>query len=317
MTESIYDTDLFPAPGGKVETTITLSLADQEVEIPVFLVNGTAAGPTLAVTGGIHGAEYASIEAALQLGRSIEAEEVRGKLAIVPVVNVPAFYGRLLYVSPLDNKNLNRLFPGNPEGTASEQLADWLYQSVISQADFYVDLHGGDLVEGLIPFTIYCSTGDESVDQKSIEMARAFGIRYVVKSESTGSTFAAAARGGVPSILTEAGGQGLWPPEPVRIHREGLDRLMTHLGMLEGTAPEPVEVEMLDQFVWLRSEHRGFYYPKVEEGQVVEEGEEIGFVSDFKGNVLQPLVSPVEGKVLFLVTSLAVGEDDPLIGIGK
>ena len=107
------------------------------------------------MTAGVHGAEYASIAAALDLGQSLEPNDLRGQVIVVPVMNSPAFRARSIYVSPLDGKNLNRVFPGQALGTASEQIADWVFSNVIRQAEYYVDLHGGDLIEALVPFTIF------------------------------------------------------------------------------------------------------------------------------------------------------------------
>ena len=91
---------------------------------------------------------------------------------------MPGFAARSIYVCPLDGKNPNRVFPGDPDGSCSEQLADWVFRSIISRADYYVDLHGGDLIEALAPFTIFFRTGNEQIDAVSLEMAKIFGIHY-------------------------------------------------------------------------------------------------------------------------------------------
>jgi predicted deacylase len=305
--------ELRVAPGSKLAGVQKLQVANQEVEMVLFVINGTEDGPTLVVTAGIHGAEYASIEAALQLGRSLIPERLHGRVA--PVANMPAFRARVISVCPLDGKNLNHLFPGKADGTASEQLVNWLFQNVILQADYYVDLHGGDLVEVLIPFTALHRSGNEAVDKKSLELAEVFGIEDVAWNDALGGTYAAAAEAGIPALLAESGGHGLWPREAVEVLTQGLDRLMRHLGMREGPRPDPVPT-VSTTFLWLRSEHTGFYYPQVEVGQVVGEGEELGAVTDFRGNVLGSVLSPAEGRVLFLVTSLAINKGDSLLGLG-
>ncbi|MDE3136326.1 MAG: succinylglutamate desuccinylase/aspartoacylase family protein, partial [Acidobacteriota bacterium] len=177
--------------------------------LPMWLINGHADGPTLVVTGGVHAAEYASIAAALDLGRSLDPKSLHGRVIVLPVMNMPSFKARSIYVCPLDGKNLNRVFPGDANGTASEQIADWVFRNVISQANYYVDLHGGDLIEALVPFTIFFRSGNKQVDEMSLEMAKVFGIHFLVCSETPGSTFCAASRAGIPSILAESGGQGI------------------------------------------------------------------------------------------------------------
>jgi predicted deacylase len=292
------------------------SVQGQPYKLPMWLINGNSDGPTLVVTGGVHAAEYASIAAALDLGRSLESANLRGRVIVVPVMNIPAFTSRSIYICPLDDKNLNRVFPGDAKGTASQQIADWVFRNVISQANYYVDLHGGDLIEALVPFTIFFRSGNEGVDQISLEMAKIFGIHYLVCSETPGSTFCAASRAGIPSILAESGGQGIWTPEDVARHTNGLHRLMGHLGMVPGGAPEPVPFRLLERFLWLRSEHRAFWYPAVAVNEAVKAGQNLGSVKDCEGKVLQMAVSPADGVVLFIVTSLAINEMDPLLAVG-
>jgi predicted deacylase len=235
---------------------------------------------------------------------------------VVPVVNIPGFAARSIYVCPLDGKNPNRVFPGDAAGTCSEQLADWIFRNIISLANFYVDLHGGDLIEALLPFTIFFRTGNEQVDAASLDMAQTFGIPYLVASVSPGSTIAAASKAGIPAILTESGGQGIWTPEHVADHTNGLERLMRHLKMISGPAPEPAPFTLLEQFLWLRSEHEGFWYPQVSVGETVQAGQELGYITDWEGNILQKGLSPGNGTVLFIVSSLAIHENDPLFAVG-
>jgi predicted deacylase len=308
--------NLAAAPGEKAMGVQQTMISGHQVNIPVFLINGKQAGPTLAVTGGIHGAEYASIEAALQLGRSLEPDNLRGRVIVAPVVNMPAFKARSIYICPLDGINLNRVFPGKSDGGVTEQLAAWVYQNVFKQAEYYVDLHGGDLNEALVPFTLIPRCGNQAVDSRSLELAKVFGIRYQVVDVLRGSTCQAAAEAGIPAILTESGGQGIWRPEHVAAHTTGLNRLLRHLGMLDGPPLEPMPFQIMQQFVWLRSEHDGYYYPKVQVAEMVSAGQDLGYVADFQGNVLQAIAAPVAGAVLFLVSSLAMNKGDPLLAIG-
>jgi uncharacterized protein len=312
---------LSAAPGekryGVVEFPVQhLDEAAQPYQLPLWLINGDEPGPTLVVTGGVHGAEYASIAAALDLGRSLGPTHLRGRVIVVPVVNLPGFAARSIYICPLDGKNPNRVFPGDPAGTASEQIADWVFRNVLSQADYYVDLHGGDLIEALVPFTIFFRSGNPQVDALSLEMAQVFGIPYLVSSVNPGSTIAAASNAGIPSILTESGGQGIWTPEHVADHTRGLDRLMRHLNMLPGPAPSPTPSTLLEQFLWLRSDHEGFWYPQASVGETVHAGQELGLIKDCEGNILQTALSPGNGTVLFIVSSLAIHANDPLFAVG-
>jgi predicted deacylase len=302
--------------GEKRYSVLEFLVQGQSYRLPMWLIHGTEAGPTLVVTGGVHGAEYASIAAALDLGRSLDPKGLCGRVIVVPVINLPGFVARSIYVCPLDGKNPNRVFPGDAGGTGTEQIADWVFRNVISQADYYVDLHGGDLIEALVPFTIFFRSGNEQVDAISFEMAKIFGLHYLVSSVNPGSTIAAAACAGIPSILTESGGQGIWTPDQVADHTNGLQRLMRYLKMIPGSAPEPTPFTLLGQFLWLRSNQEGFWYPQVSVGETVRAGQELGYIKDWEGNVLQTGLSPDKGTVLFIVSSLVIHENDPLFAVG-
>lgn len=317
MTNSLLQVgSLAAAPGEKRFGTVEFSVAGIPYRLPMWLVNGAQEGPTLVVTAGVHPAEYASIAAALHAGRTLDPATIRGRVIVVPVMNLPAFTARSIYICPLDGKNLNRVFPGNEQGTASEQLAAWVFGNVITRADYFVDMHGGDLIEALVPFTILFKGGDPNVRETSLEMAKAFGIPILVCSETQGGTYSAAAKAGIPAILTEAGGQGIWTKEDVRAHTDGLDRLMRHLKMMDGPPPSPVACTVLSQFLWRRSDHDGFWYPAVAVNEPVKAGQELGVVTDWEGRVLQRATAEADGRVLFIVSSLAINKTDPLLAVG-
>ena len=302
--------------GERVYGTHELNIDGHATQLPVFLINGAHDGPVLAITGGIHGAEYASIEAALRLAHSLDPAKLHGRVMVLPVVSMQAYKSRSIYIVPMDGKNLNRQFPGDAEGTASEQLAYWLTFNVFKQANYYVDLHCGDLNEALVPFTVFQKAGDKTTNEKSLELARAVGIKYLVGSDIKGSTISAAAALGIPGILAESGGQGIWEPHHIQTLSDGLDRMMHHLGMVEGTTTKPGETVVMNQFVWMWSEYDGCYYPEVHVGDMVTVGQPVGRVADFEGKTLQRIQAPVSGAVLFVVTTLAINQGDPLLAVG-
>jgi len=123
------------------------------------------------------------------------------------------------------------------------------------------------LIEALVPFSIFFRSGNAEVDRVAREMGQVFGIRYLVCSETVGSTYAAAAKVGIPALLTEAGGQGIWTAEQIALHSQGLARLLRYLGMVEGPASLPST--LLERFLWLRSVHSAFWYPAVAVGDTV------------------------------------------------
>jgi uncharacterized protein len=301
-------------PGDKVSRIVELTIGKEKVGCPLFVIHGKKDGPTLAITAGVHGTEYASIEAALRLGRTLDPQEIQGKVVIFPITNMPSFKKRTIYVGPHDGKNLNRVFPGKEEGTFSETLAHRVFHELIKKGDTYIDLHGGDMNEALVPFVIYAPSGDANVDQSSVSMAESFGIDLIVKSEIAGSAIYAASHAGIPAILAEAGGQGIWSEATASLHVAGVKRVMGQLGMMGGK-PDRHPARVFP-FPWLYSEHDGVFYPQVGIGDKVSKGQKVGSVCDFFGKELQSATSPTNGTILFLVTSLAINKGDPLMGIG-
>jgi uncharacterized protein len=294
-------------PGSSLNGYIRLDL-DVSFELPYTIVKGANPGKTLLVTAGIHGAEYASIAAAVSLGR-IDPALISGTLIVLPIVCVPAYRARSIYTNPVDGKNLNRQFPGDYDGTFSQQLAAWLTDNAIKVSDAYIDLHGGDMIEALEPFTIY-----PEGHPASLELAQAFGIPLLVAAAPGGTTTSAARTAEIPSILAESGGNGLWFKDDVALLEHGLHRAMQHLGMLEGS-PEKIQTRALSEFAWLRAEFEGLWYPLERLGKL-KKGQALGQITDPFGTVLQTVTAPMDGVILFSVTSLAINIGDPLYGIG-
>ena len=303
------------APGQKARGV--LPVPGTGLEMPLTLVNGVRPGPTVLVTGGVHGGEYPAIEAAIRLARDLDPGHVSGQVAIVHIYGISAFHARLQYLVPEDGKNPNRVFPGRATGTVSERMAAALMETLVAGSDAWVDLHGGDIHEALVPFTIFSDAGAPDVVARARAIAEAFGIPSIITSQSiAGGTYGAAAAHGVPAILSEAGGVGQLDEGSVAVLFRGLHNVLRLLGALPGQ-PDPVAPPVyLRQFVWLRSDHRGCWYPAVRAGDRVTQGQVVGVIKDYWGDPLAEHRAPVGGTVMFVVTSLAINPTDPLLAVG-
>src|SRR5262245_47575928 len=315
---------------------------------PVISVAGAKPGPVLFVNGGVHGGEYPAVEAVIGLGKTLDPKKISGTVILMPVLNLPAFRARTPFVCPIDNVNPNRVFPGDPHGSYSEQMTHALIYEFVVHADAYVDLHGGDIPEALVPFVI-CRSGNDDVSERSKAIAMAFGLPYVltvdkpVQPSKGSSSYAAAAEKGVPSILAEAGGVGQMQEDAVELLIQGVINVMWHLGMLpepksqipssksqgnsksqtkktarravatgEKSGADTVPAVLRDsdagvaaastvltKFEWVYTKSAGVWYPKVEAGDVVNKGEQIGTVGDLLGDTLERIISAVDGIMLF------------------
>jgi uncharacterized protein len=316
------DTIEFPQPGTVRRGTLRFSRPDlMEWSWPYTVVRGAQDGPHVALISGVHPAEYPAIESNIRFTRNLDPSRLRGTVVSLPIIDVPAFLPRSPFVCPIDGKNPNRFFPGNPNGTFSEVMDDAIFQTVIDPADVLIDLHGGDMVEALIPFSIYSVSGNEDVDARSIALGRAFGLPYLVASRPQpggigGTTAHAAAASGIPSIIAEAGSSGLLTEPETQMMIDGIGNALRSLDMLDGEvrAFEPVEI---DQFTWLRSPVEGMWYPSVDVGARVLDGQNIGRIGNLYGDTLVEISAPHDGVILFITSAPAMPQDGLIIAVGK
>ncbi len=287
-------------------------------DVPFYEFGDASKGPTVSIMAGVHGCEYAAMLGLRRFVQGLDEAALRGCLRVIPIANLASFHARTPFVVPHDGLNLNRCFPGIADGSFTQRLAFALFEGSIRTADYHIDMHSGDQVEALEPFSIY----DVShVEAQSRELCVAYGLKYVVRSARSespiaGTSSAAAAEVGIPSLTAEAGGRGLVDEASVHAHVEGLRRVLSHLGVLPDVVePEPATVE-LSHWVWLRAITSGWWSSSVEVGDQVEEGTVLGTVTSLDGREVHDVISPEAGVPLFLTTSPAVDSDGLLLGLG-
>jgi uncharacterized protein len=299
----------------------TITFSDprlRHLEHPAFDARGVRDGPRVTLIGGVHGCEYSSIAAVTSFMNELAVDELSGLITAVPVVSMQSFERRSPFVVPEDGKNLNRCFPGSYEGTYTDALARSIFDELIAPADVLIDLHGGDLVEALEPFTIYDAS---PVEDRARALAVAFGLPYVVREESeaglAGMTCSAAAGAGIPAIIAEAGGCGQLDPDAVELLVEGVRNVLRSLEMLPGPVRPPRSgMQLVGAFDWLRCRSAGFWEAAVAAGDEVGQGQLLGRVTTLFGDAQEEIRAPREGVVLFLTTSAAVSDDGLLLGLG-
>src|SRR6185437_4856586 len=153
---------------------------DAGTQIPITTIEGAQPGPTLALIAGNHGYEYPPILALQRLLTELDPAKLRGTVLVVHVANMPSFLGRTVYFSPVDGKNLNRVYPGRADGTVSERIAYAITREVIEPCDALLDLHCGDGNESLRPYVYQCITGHADMDRRIARLVHAFGIEYAI-----------------------------------------------------------------------------------------------------------------------------------------
>lgn len=289
---------------------LTAVWEDREIRIPLVELTGVKDGPTLSIVAGVHGSEYPGIEAAIRIVNQIEPNELRGRLRVVPVMNIPAFLKRTEAVCPEDGKNPNRAFPGNPEGSYTDIMANLVFEHVVKGSDAVLNVHGGDIFEALVPYAgMGRSTGGKT-DKMCRELGLAYDLPFLVRfavphDSSTGLDLNSAVQAsGIPSILVEAGGNGLLDEKNVQIHLRGFRNCMASLGMIDCECPrEHKTVECISDF-W-RIRQTGVFYPSVTLGQRVSLGQDIGVLKDWFGDEIEIVKAERDAWIIAIVTTPA------------
>jgi predicted deacylase len=313
------------SPGQAVSGYLEIPASnDTGARIPVSLVRGAHDGPVLALIAGTHGYEYPGITALQRLRQSIDPQALRGTLILVHIANPPSFYGRTVYTSPADGKNLNRVYPGRPDGTLSERIAHAITSEVIAKSDFLVDLHAGDANEALRPYVYMPVTGDAQLDAATRGMALAFGLDHIVidatriaPADATRFVDMTALARGIPAITTETGQLGLNDEHHIALAEHGIQNLMRHLGMLEGAAEPNPGVVWLKDYQVITSPVTGVFRASVRDGYAVAEGGLLGELFDPFGARIGEVRAPFAGIVNYVIGTPPAVEGQPLAMVSR
>src|SRR5271168_4110519 len=261
---------------------------DAGTNIPVVVVNGANPGPVLALVTGAHGTEYVSIIAVEKLIGELDPKQVSGTVILVPLVNVVSFEQKVPHVNPIDNKSMNRFYPGKMDGTQTDRALFMITKEVVEQCGYLIDYHGGDLDESLRPYAYWGAVGKEVQDRVSKQMVLAFGLDHIIiwserPTDPTATRYLdnTASVRGKPAIVVEAGHAGTTETDDIALLVTGTWSTMRALKMLPGE-PRPIENPVwLSKTVEVTSEQDGIFYPLVKRGSYVEAGMKLGYVTDY------------------------------------
>jgi N-alpha-acetyl-L-2,4-diaminobutyrate deacetylase len=257
------------------------------VEIPIIVVkNGS--GPTVLLTGGVHGDEYEGPIAVSRLAHALKPEQVQGRVIMMPAVNIPAVMNDTR-LSPVDNRDINRCFPGDPRGSFSEMLAHFIDSVILPMVDVSVDLHTCGHSGDSAPSTNMHYVGDAAIRERTMALARAFGAPFnvVFSGVDEGATLTSAVeRRGIVSIGTELGGWGRVSVEGVRIAERGVRNVLKQLGVIEGKpdtvqrdgSPATRHMMVKNAECYAFAPRGGLFEPRQLVGERIEAGQTAGFL---------------------------------------
>ncbi len=249
--------------------------------VPIVSVR-SGPGRTILLTGGSHGDEYEGPVSLLKLARELRPEQIKGQVVIVPALNLPALEAGTR-LSPIDGMNMNRAFPGDPRGTVTAKIADYVQRRLLPIIDVAVDLHSGGKSLLFTPSIIMHHLEDGALADRTMGGLQAFGapVGLVLRElDDVGMLDSAVERLGKIFLSTELGGAGMLTPETVRIADRGVRNLLVHYEVMKGeveTPPEPTRVmEVPDAGAYVFARDQALYEPLVGLGDEIEAGQPVG-----------------------------------------
>lgn len=301
------------APGDRAHGLIPVGTSTYGVKIgiPLIVLNGAQAGPVLCVDAGVHGDEYDGQEAVRRVLAGIDPASLRGTIVGIPCMNTPAFEAAARAGS-LDQLNLNRIFPGDADGSYSQRLAAAFVEHVVPAIDALVDLHTGGAYGEIAPLVIL----QGGYEDLAADLALAAGHELVWKGGTWGGTVRhPTLAAGKPAITIEVGG-GTYREDNVTRHMDSIRNILRRLGMING------EATLRDAYTavsgtFARAGSGGFFVSHAEPGEACKEGDTIATIVDHYGQPLEDVLAPQDGIVLWVRRIRTVRPGDEVVIFGE
>lgn len=313
-----------PGTSQNIRIAVSDSLGNQSY-LPVSILKGKEEGPVFTMIAGVHGFEYPPIIATQALLQEINPKLLKGTLVIVPIASLGSFYGREPFRSAIDNVNLNNAFPGNNNGTVTNQIADIITQQIIPVSNVFLDIHGGDAPEDLLPFICYYRN-ERKPQQTQIakELSDKSGFKYVVSYPYTISdedpakyAFKQAVQNGKVGVSIESGRLGIVEEDAVALIKNGVYNMLKQLNMYEHSTTNAQEVIQLNTQKYISSKNKGIFYSPYKAGDTILKGQEVGHTSDEFGTILEKYYAPISGIILYKLSTPPVNMDDTVMCISQ
>lgn len=299
-------------PGKRARINIDMgSIYDfTDVKMPVEVIRGRKAGPTLFISSTIHGDEINGIEILRRLLASRSLKNIAGTLIVIPIVNIFGFNDRSRYLP--DRRDLNRCFPGLKGGSLASQLAHKFMREIVLKSDFGIDLHTGAFSRCNHP-QIRCDTSDET----TLELAKIFSAPVIVNSNlRDGSLRAAAAQAKIPMILFEAGEALRFDEKAIAIGLDGILNVMSAIGMIRrGRKNSSRKIFVARSSSWIRAPQGGLHISQVGLGKHVKKGEILGEISNPFGDRKVVIKASEDGVIIGLSTLPLANKGDALFHV--
>jgi predicted deacylase len=297
---TVLGTEVDPGTSTRLSWSATELFEGVPVSTPVLVVNGALPGPILCMTAAVHGDELNGIEMVRRVMHDLAPSKVSGAVIGIPIVNVQGFRRGSRYLP--DRRDLNRYFPGNPNGSAAARIAHSFFNNVIAHCDALIDLHTGSFERANLP-QIRADLRNPDV----MTLTQGFGSMVILHSTpAVGTLRYAATRAGIPAVTLEAGGPSQLELNEVKLGVKGIETLVNTLGMVKKRRlwgkPEPVYYRSS----WVRADNGGILLADVGLGSTVRKGDLLGTITDPMNNARTELRSPYSGRIIGMARNQVV-----------
>ncbi|MBX2870725.1 MAG: succinylglutamate desuccinylase/aspartoacylase family protein [Saprospiraceae bacterium] len=293
--------------------------------LPVAIIKGKTDGPVFTIVAGVHGYEYPPIVATQAIMQEIDVQKLKGTLVVIPIANLGSFFTRTPFINPQDQKNLNNAFPGKADGSITEQIAHFITTNIIPVSEVFLDIHGGDACEDLIPFVCYYNnTKKPKQTALAKKLSEDSGFEFVVSYPYTISdtdpakyTFKQAVQDGKTALSIECGKLGNVQEENVNLIKTGVYNMLATMDMYaNGSGPHPNIVYRNDQ-TYIKSAVDGIFYSEFKAGDTVKKDEIVGHTTDEFGKTIEEYKSPKDGVILYMLATPPINVDDTVMCISS
>ncbi len=290
---TIGETTVTPGQRVNINLPIVDLYTTTSLSMPVQVICGRSAGPVLFVSAAVHGDELNGVEVVRRLLKRKLLRSIRGTLIAVPVVNVHGFLNQSRYLP--DRRDLNRSFPGSAKGSIAARLANTFHQQIVSQVDYGIDLHTGAIDRSNFP-----QIRGNLDDEKTLELARAFGTPVIINANiRDGSLRACAAEMGIPMLIYEAGEALRFDEVSIRAGLRGVVNVMRCIGMLPASKDKkPASPVLARATRWVRAPTSGIVNDKAKLGSSVAKDQLLATITNPLGTEEEELFAPYDGIII-------------------
>lgn len=281
------------------------------MSMPVVVINGKHPGPTVWLSGAVHGDELNGVEVVRRVLPRIDQRTLRGAIIAVPVVNVFGFVEQSRYLP--DGRDLNRSFPGSARGSMASQLAALFMKEVVSQCELGIDLHTAASHRINAP-----QVRANLEDEQTRELAVAFGTRFIIDARlRDGSVRAAATKKGIKVLLYEAGQIHRFDEAAIDAGVNGVLRVLQAIDMGTWDTPPAADTVEIRTTRWVRARRAGLMQMDAELGAEVKKGDVLGLISDALGNRATRVTATMDGHVIAINQNPLISQGDALVHLAS